>query len=256
MKNIIPFKNYLLYEQTILEEYSKHPISELIAYGGIPLDPGMMDRLGFSEKEQLAYHLTNSVNLDDMTMNQGKKKQLSCFTKGGPELARLPSQPNILLMLKGDTVIKGDTDLWTLVSTRDKRWLDINKEKHSKLNFFIMGVLSKVAKKVDMNVDVYNTDPKTLAGMIEMLDKKDKIKLYKTYMIEMEKMLNKNYKILIEYLKTAADMKYNEVVLTKWEIMDSWCLEYEQPIVIEKLSELNIPYAGVMYRRDLSSLKI
>ncbi len=250
------FKDFINEDRELLLEYTKHPISELIAFGGIPLDPGMMDRLGFSETEQLAYHLTNSVNLEEMARNQGKKKQLSCFTEGGPELARLPSQPNILLILEGTSVIKGETDLWTLVSTRDRRWLDINKDKHSKLNFLIMGVLSSVAKKVKIDVDVYKTDPKTLAGMIDMLEDKSKTKIYRLYLKEMESMLNKNYKVLIEYLKTAADMKYNEIVLTKWEIMDSWCLEYEQPFVIEQFGKLGISYAGVMARRDLGSLKI
>jgi hypothetical protein len=251
------FKTFISEEQ-LLNEYTKHNIAELIAFGGIPLDPGMFARLGFLEKDQEAYHVTNDNQLEKMAKNQHKKKQISCFTQGGPELARLPSQPNILLRLKGTSVLKGETDIWSLVSTRDRRWLDISTSTQAgeKLNFLILGVLSSVTKKAELAVDVYKTDPKTIAGMIESLSKNRKLQLYRLYLQEMEAMLNRSYKDLIEYIKTAADMKYNEIILTKWEILDCWCLGYEQPSVIRQLSDLGISYAGVMPRRDLSSLKI
>ena len=252
------FKQKLNEDAAILLEYRQHPISELIAYGGIPLDPGMMDRLGFLERDQMSYHLTNSKYIEDMAKSQGKKKQISTFTQGGPELARLPSQPNLLLLLNGTTVIRGETDIWTLVSTRDRRWMDIKAvgKYASKLSFLIKGVIQSVANKVEIDVDIYKIKKASLATMIENLQNKDKVSFYRLYLTEMEAMLNKNYKVLIDYMKTAADMKYNEVVLTKWKIVDAWCLEYEQPSVIEQLKKLNIQYAGVMARRDLSSLQL
>jgi len=242
------FKGYLL-------EYTKHEINELISRGAIPLDPGMMDRLGFLEREQLGYHLTNDRYIEEMVKNQNKKKQISCFTKGGPELARLPSEPNILLILEGTTVIKGKTDIWTLVSTRDRRWLDIGS-RNPKLRFLVQGVLQSVANKVNIDIDMYKIKQIDLNQLILNLDKKQKIDFYRLYVREMESMINRSYKVLIDYLQTAADMDYNEVILTKWEILDVWCLEHEQPALIEKLSRLGISYAGVMARRDLSSLSI
>lgn len=252
------FKSFLTEEQQILNEYTKHPISELIAYRGIPLVPSMMDRLGFLENEIQAYHVTNSEYLDEMKRNENKNKQISCFTQGGPELARLPSQPNVLLILEGTSVIRGETDIWTLVSTKDRRWLDLKdySKTSGKLYKYISGVLQQVVQKAGLDVDVYSTEPKTLAGLIETLDPHEKVSLYRLYLTEMEYFLNKSYKVLNTYLKNAADMKYNEIILTKWEILDAWCLDYEQPAVINKLSKLGISYAGVMPRRDLSKLKI
>jgi len=250
------FKEHNVNSEQILLEYTKHDISELIAFGGIPLDPGMMDRLGFLEKDTEAFHVTNSEHLDEMSKNQNKKKQISCFTKGGPELARLPGQPNVLLLLEGTSVVTGETDIWTLVSTRDRRWLDINPDKHSKLNFLIKGVLQSVVNKIEYDIDIYKTNPKELTKLIEQLNNKQKVQLYRLYLTEMEAMLNRNYKELIKYLKNAADMQYNEVVLTKWQMIQGWCLGYEQLSTVQKFNDLGISYMGVMPRRDLSTLKI
>ena len=251
------FKIFLNESQLILNEYSKHPISELIARRAIPLDPGMMSRLGFLEEDVQAYHVTNSIRLDEMAKNQNKKKQLSCFTKGGPELARLPSQPNVLLLLEGTSVVKGETDIWTLVSTRDRRWLDIgSRGKDTKLFKFITGVLQTVANKAGIECDVYNASTQEIQTKIESLPPQQKVQLYRLYLTEMEAFLNKQYKVLINYLKNAAEMSYNEVILTKWKILDVWCIEIEQPNVEEKLKELNLSYAGVILRKDLGKLEI
>jgi len=254
------FKQTINEEQEILLEYTKHNISELIASGSIPLAAGMMDRLGFLEKDQLAYHVTNFEYLKELASNQHKKKQISCFTKGGPELLRLPSQPNILMMLKGTTVIKGKTDIWTLVSTRDRRWLDINPKgyagaKADKLLFLVQGVLNSVAKRADIFVDAYG-DSSLIKQTIDNLPGKQKIILYKSYLQEMENMLNKHYKVLIAYINDAAEWDYNEVILTRWEIMDVWCIEYDDNVTTHLLNKLNLPFAGVMSKRDLKDLKI
>jgi len=253
------FKNYINEEADILLEYSKYDIAKLISRGSIPLDPGMMDRLGFLEKDQTAYHVTNSKHLAEMKSNENKKKQISCFTRGGAELSRLPGQPNVLLLLKGTTVIKGNTDIWTLVSTRDRRWLDL-VNKTDKLLFLVKGVLQSVANKMQesdpLGIDVYKKDPKTLEFYINQYSNKDKIQMYRLYIREMEAMLNRNYKVLIDYVNNAAEMSYNEVVLTRWKIQEVKTIGITSPADKELFKTLKISYAGAVERRDLSSLEV
>ncbi len=234
------FKSYL-------NEYTKHNITRLISKGALPLDPSMMDRLGFSEDLE-AYHLTNKIHLDDLYKNQNKHKQLSCFTVGGAELARIPSQPDVLLRLKGTAVISGQTDIWTLVSTRDRRWIDnADRTKGNKLYFRIQGVLSKIAKNYGFLGDVYSMQPEDIQKEIDALDRKAQVSLYRDYLKGIENMLDSGgYKDLISYLKNAADMSYNEVILTKWAIQDVSCVRTEQDSVVEFCTKNKINYGGVV----------
>ncbi len=241
-----------------LNEWSDHELSYLIAQGAIPLDPGMMKRLGYYQEKVQAYHLTNKFHLENTIENQNKRQtHLSCFTKGGPELARLPSQPNVLLLLEGDSVIEGKTDIWTTVSWRGKRWLDIRGRKGAeKLEFYVKGVLQKLSDQWEFGIDVYKQSPGYLEDEIDKLSKSESIVFYKQYLTEMERMLNRNYKTLNKYLKTAAEMKYNEIVLTKWKILQAWCVDYDRPDIIIILEKNKIPYSGVIKTGDFSKLSI
>jgi hypothetical protein len=252
------FKTYIKESDELLLEFTKHNIPELIANRSIPLEPGMMRRLGYYLEGEQAYHLTNDKNLADMKKNQGKRnQQISCFTEGSHELSRLPSQPNVLLLLEGDTVIEGKTDIWTTSSVRGRRWLDVrDRPGAKKLTFFINGVLQKVSKSIGLGIDIYEMKPGELQRVIENLDRNMTKQFYLMYLREMESMLNQQYKELNLYLKSAAEMKYNEVVLTKWKILEAWCVGHEQPFIVHQLKELNISYAGVIEQRDFPNLRL
>jgi len=249
------FKTYISESNNLLLEYTQHNISELISIGALPLDPGMMDRLGFTDNIS-AFHLTNKKHLKDMYKNQNKKKQISTFTVGGPELLRLPSQPDVLLTLKGTSVLSGETDLWSLVSTRDRKWLDHkHKVPGNKLYFLIQGVIAKIAKKYGLG-DTYNMKDKDIQAGIEKLNKKEQVQLYREYLKGIEQLLNSHYLELIDYTKNAAKMKYNEVILTKWVITKVQCIDIDQDTVINFCKETGIKYGGLIMSKDLASLKI
>jgi len=95
-------------------------MKELISLGYLPLSHDMMDRLGYSYDIDEAYSVTNSHYLKNIVKIQNTKKQISSFTKGGLELAKLPSNPNILLKLSGNVVIEAASDAWTLVDTQGR----------------------------------------------------------------------------------------------------------------------------------------
>ncbi len=248
------FKNYLTeqdLEQEILLEFSKWNIAGLIAKYMIPLSPGMMDRLGYSQEDKIAYHLTNyDKYFDSIVKNQGKKGQISCFTKGGFELTRIPSQPNILIKLKGKMIIDGDKDLWTLTSSRGVRWLDQDSRvRGNKLSFNIEGILRKLAKN-------YSLDFEDLAPEIITLSAKDQVKFYRDYLKAVERYLDQGgYKDLNDYIKKSAQMSYNEVIMEKVQILDVSCVQIEQDYIVKELSEMNITYAGVVDYHDIKNIK-
>jgi hypothetical protein len=244
--------------KSFLNEYTEREIHELIASRAIPLDEGMMKRLGYYQEDQEVYHVTNSRDLWGMADKQNKRKNhLSCFTKGGPELVRLPSQPNVLLRLIGDTIIEGETDIWTLTSWRGKRWLDIRGRKGAeKLELYVSGVLQKVFDYWDFGIDVYRAKPAEMSEAIYTLSKSESKEFYKMYLREMENMLNKSYKELNKYIRSAAGMSYNEVILTKWKILEVWCIEHEVGAVKKWCEDKNISYGGAFPRKDLSKLKV
>jgi len=267
------FKSFKSFKQ-FLNEYTSRSTYLHIANRNIPLNSGLMKRLGYYQENVQAYHVTNHMYLKEMAKNQNKRKtQISAFTKGGPELARLPSQPDVLLLLEGDAVISGDTDIWTGISGRGIRWIEIghksttSENKHAKkLKFYIDGVLQKLVNKYQIKdkgkeINVYNLSDTKLGNvlfdyLIEM-DKKEYQMLYKDYIQEMEHMLNTvGYKELNQYLKTISDMKYNEVILTKWKILEVYLLDYENPLIVKDIEDLGLNYAGVFKSRDFNKLSI
>jgi hypothetical protein len=243
--------------KTFLTEYTERDISELIANKSIPLDPGLMKRLGYYQEDVEAYHVTNTRDLWSMADKQNKiKNHISCFTKGGPELARLPSQPEVLLKLQGDSIIEGKTDIWSLVSVRGKRWLDIkDRPGAKKLEKYVEGVIEKTFKSIGIILPS-KYDYQLVLDELSVMSKSESKEFYKIYLREMESMLNKSYKELNLYLRTAADMSYNEVILTKWKILEVQCLENEIGAVKKWCEDKGISYGGAFPRRDLSNLKV
>lgn len=234
-------------------------IAQLIANKSIPLEPGLMRRLGYFESDVKAYHLTNSIHLPEMKKNQKKRNaQLSCFTKGGPELARIPSQPNVLLLLQGDSLIKGETDIWTIRSVRGRRWLDIRNRKLTtgdakKLTKYMSGVLQSTADVYGIDIDAYKSSPDEIFKIIQS---QGSLMMYKTYLTKLESMLNKEYKLLNEYLRTAAEMKYNEVILDNWKMLEIYSVDFESPATLDIINKLNVPYKGIITQKEISKLEI
>jgi hypothetical protein len=191
-----------------------------------------------------------------MVEQQNKRKNhISCFTKGGPELARLPSQPEVLLKLQGDSVIEGETDIWTLVSVRGKRWLFIRSGMiFSKLEKYVEGVIEKSFRTVGLDID--GSDDNLVEFELDNMTPKEFKTFYKIYLREMENMLNRSYKELNKYLKNASDMSYNEIILTKWKILEVYCLDHEIAAVKKWCEDKRISYGGAIPRRDLSKLKV
>ena len=249
------FKDHHSEDQQILAEFTKHEIPELIANLMIPLSPILMKKLGYHEDDKIAYHLTNfDKYFLDIYKNQGKKGQISCFTKGGFELTRIPSQPDVLIKLQGEMIIGGDTDIWTLTSSRGVRWLDHKGRAGGKLGFYIEGILQKLLKEFSIDAEIDNS--KLIASSIMNLSKKAQVQFYKRYLEEIERYLSGGgYRELNNYLKNASEMSYNEVIMERVKILEVSCVEIEQDYIINKLRDRNITYGGIMNYHDIKTIK-
>jgi len=214
-------------------------IEELIDKGMIPISPKMMDDLGYLEGESIAYHFTNSHDLKNLK-GISKKAQLSCFTKPGLALTKLPSNPNVLAKVEGRMLLKGNHDLYTHLDFDGRRWLQVDlegSEAGNKLKFMIDGILKKLKKEY--------TEYSTL--------------FYKEYLKRLSQYLDKGgYKLLNAHMKEAEGIAkqrrtdYNEVIMDRINVIGVWSFKNDaQKEIIQKLG---FKYLGVITSEELLKL--
>ena len=246
------FKDYIN-EKTAMSGFN---LSRLIGNLSIPVSTNMMDRLGYSYEDE-AYHVTDVQYLDSLVKLQGKKKQISAFTKGGNELMKLPSNPTVLVKLEGNIAIEAESDMWTLLDKQGRRWItladkndDVGTEYSEKLRFFIKGILNKIIKKLGYDELGNQT---TFSSDISRMTKADRAILYKEYINEVEKYLDKEgYKLLNKHLKENITYSYNEVILNKFKILGAYSLDNEGKK--EEIKKAGIKYLGIMTKQEMANI--
>lgn len=230
-------------------------ISGLIAKRAIPLDLKMMDNLGYAYSDTTVYRVMNSRGLARLVKHQGSKNQISTFTQGGPELARLPSQPNVLVELLGTEVIRGKSDIWTLIDKTGTRWINQASKSDGKLTFFIDGIITKIFKDFGFDLDIEAMTDAQIEQEILKLSSKQQRQFEKFYLDAMEDYIDGGgYKLLQHFLDNSADFKYNEVILTKFKIVGITSIEVDSPATEAMAKKYKIKYNGVIPRKDLSTL--
>jgi len=230
---------------------------QLIAKRAIPLKFSIMDNLGYTHQDTRAFHVTNYRDLDRLVEIQNSENQISTFTQGGPELARLPSQPNILVDLVGVEVIRGKSDIWTLVDKTGTRWIDHQNHSDGKLTFFIDGIITKVFREFNKDLDIERMEESEIYKNLSSLSSREQSKFLNRFVEEIEIFINQGaYKLLKVYLDSSSNMKYNEVILTKFKIVGVFSLAVESPNVEMLCKELKLKYNGVFQRKDLSTLSV
>ena len=238
------FKNYI-------NEAFK--ISELMSMGAIPLSVGMMDRLGYSEQEKVVYHLCNAKNLPARFKQQNKEYHLSTFSKGSKKLSGLPSHPNVLLKLRGLSLIEADVDIYTEPSDKKRRWITSHD---SKLQKHMEGILMSALQENDINIDfkkgiTFRTVREEIMKSLENTG----VKVYKSYIKKTEEWLNSGgYKVLNDYLKSASGVSYNEIILTRWTILEIQDINTKQAVTVDFCNKHKITYSGVTTWREIAGI--
>jgi hypothetical protein len=226
----------------IVEELSalnkKYSVLELIDRKAIPVDRKLMDELGYLEEDVIAYHVTNERHLPGLIKNQKKDYPISTFTRGGGDLLTLPSQPNIVVKLKGDALITGASDIWTLVDENGMRWINQDGKEKTKLSFFISGIINSLLRKRGLNT-VYEV--------------KDVKKFYKEYVDKLLDYLDHGgYRELNKFLNNKSK-RYNEIILTNFVILKVSSINIDNPSVKKLCEKHKIPY-DVMDISDLAKI--
>jgi len=256
------FKDYINENvKNIKNAQGNNEISELIAFNSIPLSTTMMDRLGYSYEDE-AYHITAVQYLEGLKKIQGSKKQISAFTVGGNELLRLPSNPDVLIKIEGNVVIGSESDMWTLIDKGGRRWISLRDSKDNigtsygdKLSFFITGIKTKIVKSLGYtdNKIPSTFDYVSWKSFINNMTKEDRSKLYKSYIEEVEKYLEKGgYKLLNSHLKNNITFSYNELVMNKIKIIGAYSIDNTDKK--KDIEENKIKYLGIISKTDIANL--
>jgi len=180
---------------------------ELLSHGMLPISPRMMDYLGYSYGEIVAYHMTNHHDYPK-SGKLPKKSQLSVFTKFDPELLKLPSNPDIVVKVKGRLLIEGRGDIYTFLDVNGRRWIKLNTTVHNtgagkKLEFFVRGIVSSVSKEYGEGTFGF----------------------YREYLKKLQSFMDKQgYKLLNKHLQEVT-MKYNEIVMDRIQTLGYWSID-------------------------------
>jgi len=111
------FKNYL--NEYIKSDSSKKEWEMMLA-GYLPLRPNFFENIPVEN----VFHVTNKKGFANLVKYQNQKKQIATFSKGSERLSRgLIANAEILVQLKGKTVLTSNIDLYTQLSRNGYRWL-------------------------------------------------------------------------------------------------------------------------------------
>jgi len=92
---------------------------------------------------------------------------------------------------------------------------------------------------------------------IKNLPVKQQLEFQKSYFKKIEKWIDGGgYKELQKFLDNAAEMKYNEVILTKFKIDSVYSLNSDNGKIRSFCEKNDIKYAGIFPSRGLSELTI
>lgn len=193
-------------------------VQDLLDQGMIPILPKMMNDLGYAEDDIEAYHMTNTNDIPDKIT---RKSQLSTFTKPSLELTKLPSNPDIVLKVKGRMLLKGSSDIYTYLDVNGRRWIKLdyrreNMTKESKQLHFMIKSISKS-----------NSGMEYYRKLVQYLD-------------------DGGYKLLNIHLKTVT-FKYNELVLDRVQVLGYYSLNSSD-------KNIKYKYLGDLSTRDFMNL--
>jgi len=89
------------------------------------------------------------------------------------------------------------------------------------------------------------------------MTKTDRAKLYKLYIENIEKYLEKDgYKLLNKHLKTNITYSYNELILNQFKIEGVYAIDHDYPNLKEEVESFKLNYLGVKTMKEIIKINV
>ncbi len=234
---------------------------QFMADGYLPLSPAILKE--FEVDVENVYHVTTIEGLKKLARLQGKRVDISGFTRGSKGISKgLLADGEVLVTLDGKSSIQFDRDANTRTDRNGIRWLSPGGNISRQLNNIVLGfkndILKKLVKKLEVpkkqnqgkeeyifkgklyttDKIIHLTDATAISNYLRKADGKTKRKLIKYYYDEAKKLINKK---LIKEMNDAvkwSDYKqfsHNEVLIHNFKITGSKLIRSSDPDKAEKM---------------------
>ena len=234
---------------------------QFMADGYLPLSPSILKEFEVDVKG--VYHITTITGLKKLARLQGKRIDVSGFTKGSKGISQgLLNDGEVLVTLDGKSSIKFDRDANTRTDRNGIRWLSPGGNISKKLNDIVRGfkddILQKIVKKLEVpkklnkgkeeyifkgklySADKIITlsDSIAISNYLNNADGKTKRKLIKYYYDEAKKLINAQ---LIAKMNNAVKwsdyekFSHDEVLVHNFKIKGSKLIRSSDPDKAEKM---------------------
>ena len=234
---------------------------QFMADGYLPLSPAILKE--FEVDVENVYHVTTIEGLKKLARLQGKRVDISGFTKGSKGISKgLLADGEVLVTLDGKSSIQFDRDANTRTDRNGIRWLSPGGNISRSLNNIVRGfkndILKKLVKKLEVpkkqnqgkeeyifkgklyttDKIIHLTDATAISNYLRKADGETKRKLIKYYYDEAKKLVNKK---LIKEMNDAVkwsdyeQFSHNEVLIHNFKITGSKLIRSSDPDKAEKM---------------------
>ena len=210
--------------------------------GYLPLSPAILKEFEVDVKN--VYHVTTIEGLKKVARLQGKRVDISGFTKGSKGVSKgLLNDGEILVKLDGKSSVEFDRDVNTRTDRNGIRWLSPNGNVSSRLNARIFQFGQKIFPKLIKHFDIASKGTKSMfkhdvGNWIHDKDGKTKREFIKYYHQEAKKIINST---LIKAMQNdisyndVMGFNHNEVLIHDFKITNSKLIRSSDPDKAEKM---------------------
>jgi len=259
-----------MFKELFTEKSSQGNFSaqSLAAKGYIPLSTPMMERLGLSEKDFVAYHATTIGHLKGLSKLGSSKKSISAFTKGLHSIiGGIVIKPDVVAQIRGTKLIQAEQDFFTYIDKQGRRWFKVKGKKEEFMN---NALLAKPLKSFmqeqfpdtwEDELEYYLDRPKIIKDIVSYSNASKKaLNIFiKNYIDNAERLLiNPMYaKILKEHLENASLLKHDELVMNQFIVEKVYSLEagkyqFDNSMAEYDITKLGYEYGGHISKSDFS----
>lgn len=210
--------------------------------GYLPLSPSILKDFEVDVKD--VYHVTTIKGLKKLARLQGKRVDVSGFTRGSKGVSQgLLSDSEILVTLTGKSSVEFDNDVNTRTDRNGIRWLSPNGNVSSRLNARIFQFGQKIFPKIIKHFDIPSKGTKSMfkydvGNWIHDKDGKTKKEFIKFYHQQAKKIINSS---LIKAMQNdisyndIMNFDHNEILIHNFKITNSKLIRSSDPDKAEKM---------------------